>query len=248
MKIIALIRTLNEADKIDACCQAYQFCDEILIADGGSTDGTIELALKYQKVMVRNYENKVQLNSGIWRNPDGPHLNFLYDWGRERGADWLISQDCDQRPNYYLKQNARSIMETTTKDFIMPVQIFLWGNALWFPNLSRSEQVKDHGRKVDDKWLHGIWAHRASINLKVIDKMPHYEFSLDGTTSIRPPDETGNAEIVDPPNCYIHFGWETLEETDAMIDYYKKSGLISEMSHPLKFGGPVYELKEWMKE
>jgi glycosyltransferase involved in cell wall biosynthesis len=46
VKISACIITLNEADRIGACCEALKFCDEILVVDAHSTDGTREVAAR----------------------------------------------------------------------------------------------------------------------------------------------------------------------------------------------------------
>ena len=249
MKLVALIRTLNEAHRIDACCQSYsEFVDDILIADGGSTDDTVGLALNYPKVQVREFSKKVECKNGIWRNPDGEHLNFLYDWAHEIGADWIISQDCDQRPNRYLKQDAKDIMETTDMNFILATQIFLWKKTQFFPDMSRLSKVYDHRKDFGEGWSHGLWAWRASVNLRAIDKMPHYEFSVDGgETSMLPEDWEVNKSI-DPPYCFMHFGWETDEMVDKMINYYRLSDLIPVQAHPLDFCGKPVPIEEWMVE
>ena len=39
----ACIITLNEADRIEACLRSVSFCDEIVVVDAHSTDGTREL-------------------------------------------------------------------------------------------------------------------------------------------------------------------------------------------------------------
>lgn len=236
MKIIATIRTLNEKANIEKCCQAYQFCDKILVADGGSTDNTKDLALQYPKVQVRDYLEKVQCDNGIWRNPDYLHLRFLWDWAIEEGADWIISQDCDQRPNKFLKQDARSIMEEMSEDFLLATQVYLWGNDQYFPGLSRPGHL----------WMQGLWAWRANINLKVIDKMPHFEFSFDGKKAIDINKQRVHRIL--PPYCYMHFGWQSEEQTDAHVDYYRKSGLIKGMRHPLEFAGKPQPLEDWMIE
>lgn len=235
MRIVSCIRTLNEKDNIDKCCQAYQFCDEILIADGGSTDGTPFLAKKYPKVKVLNYDVKVECKGGIWRNPDYLHLMFLWDHAIEDGADWIISQDCDQRPNLYLKRDARQIFENMEEDFLLATQIYLWGSDHYFPKMSKQGE-----------WMQGLWAWRANINLKVIDKMPHFEFSFDGQKAIDINKQ--NVKRILPPYCYLHFGWPNEEKTDAHINYYRKSGLIPTMNHPKLFGGKLAQLEDWMIE
>lgn len=237
MNIVVAIRTYNEEKNIRQCCEAYQFADKILIADGGSQDNTVLLAKTYPKVSVREYLTKVRCANGIWRNPDGPHINFLLEWADEEGADWIIEQDCDQRPNKYLKQDARKIFEGATKDFIQVTQLFLWGKDHYFPDLS--------GESVG--WMQGLWAWRASTHLRVIDKMPHFEFTLNGVNSIDI-NKTGREQNILPPYCFMHFGWQTEEQVNAHLEYYRKSELISGMLHPLKFGGRLALLPEWAIE
>lgn len=235
------MRTYNEAANIVDCCNAYPFADKILIADGGSEDNTVSMASTfYPHVEVRNYPIKVKCDNGIWRNPDGPHIQFLVDWAVEEGADWIIVQDCDQRPNKFLKLDARNIFEGASAlgyDFVMATQIYLWGKDQYFHDLTF----------MGGDWQQGLWAWRASIGLKIIDKMPHFEFSYDGQTSIDIP-KTGKAQYIKPPYCYMHFGWPTPEKTMDHIAYYRNANLIPNMIHPLQFGGKPRPLLEWMTE
>lgn len=237
MKIIASCRTLNEATRVEKFCQAYQFADEILIADGGSEDNTVELALKYPKVQVRNYDVKVELKDGSWRNPDGPHIQFLVDWAAAESGDWLIHQDCDQRPNKFLKADARDILTDTDKDFVMVTQIYIIENNMYFSDLSH----------MGGDWAQGLWAWRLSTGLRIIDKMPHYEFSFDGEKSVDFAKVDNKLNIL-PPYCFMHFGWETEEQIKAHVDYYNRTHLIPNMLHPKVFGGKPSPLEDWMIE
>lgn len=237
IRIAACIRTYNEENNIAACCNAYSFADILLIADGGSTDATIAIANSYSNVKVRNYPVKVECANGIWRNPDGPHIQFLIDWAAEEKVDWIIVQDCDQRPNKFLKQDARKIFETSNKDFIMATQIYLWGKDKYFHDLTF----------MGGDWQQGLWAWRAIIGMKIIDKMPHFEFSYDGKTSFDLA-KSDRTQYIKPPYCYMHFGWPTPERTMEHIEYYRKSGLIAGMLSPLQFGGKPVPLLDWMTE
>lgn len=241
MNITVCIRTLNEMENIDKCIDAYPFANKILVADGGSTDGTFELVndMKHYDIRIkaRHYEVKVECQNGIFRNPDGPHLQFLYDWALEEGADWIISQDCDQRPNYLLKQDARDIFSKSDKDFILVTQLFLWGKDKYFPEMSGA----DHG------WMQGLWAWRANINMKVIDRMPHFEFSYDGNVAIDL-DRSPRSQRLLPPYCFMHYGWPTPEKVIQHVDYYRKSGLIPGMSNPLSSNGSLADLPEFAHE
>lgn len=238
MKIIATCRTFNEHKHIEQWCKSYsEFADVLLVADGGSTDDTVELASKYPKVEVRHYPVRTKLKDGSYRNPDGPHVQFLVEWATEIGGDWIVHQDCDQRPNFFLKYKARDFMEETDKDFLQVTQIFLWGKDQYFRDLSY----------MGGDWRQGLWAWRLSSGLSIIDNMPHYLFSLDGKNSI---DINGTDRELNirPPCCFMHFGWQTEEETNEHVDYYRRTGLIPDMKHPLGFGGQPVPLEDWMVE
>lgn len=238
MKIIATCRTFNEEKHIKQFCEAYQFADKILIADGGSTDDTVLIASKYYpKVLVEHYPVQVKLRDGTMRNPDGPHIQFLVDWATQMDGDWIVHQDCDQRPNKFLKQDARIIMEDMKEDFLLVTQIFLWGKDMYFPGMS------DFG----GGWAQGLWAWRLSTGLKILDRMPHYEFSLDGHTSLDV-DKSGRNLNIQPPYCFMHYGWQTNEETVAHVEYYRRTGLIEGMRHPLEAGGRLAPILDWMSE
>jgi len=238
MKLIVCIRTFNEEKNIEKCISAYPFADKILIADGGSTDRTLDIIDEYNSdiVKVRPYHNRVTLKTGITRNPDGPHINFLLDWADEEGADWVIEQDCDQRPNYFLKKDARMIFENSKKDFIQVTQLFLYGADQFFPALSASPN-----------WMQGLWAWRAKTGLRVIDKMPHFEFTLDGVHSLDI-NKSGREENILPPYCFMHYGWQSEKQVIEHLLYYKNSGLIPNMLHPKEFGGQLAPLPEWAIE
>ena len=238
MKIVATCRTFNEHKHIEQWCKSYsEFADVLLVADGGSEDNTVKIALEYPKVEVRNFSKVVTLKDGTLRNPDGEHVQFLVDWATELEGDWIVHQDTDQRPNKFLKQDARKIMEGMEKDFLQVTQIFLWGKDKYFHNLSF----------MGGQWAQGLWAWKLSTGLKIIDKMPHYMFSLDGQepTDIN---KTGRELNIQPPYCFMHYGWQTEQETQEHVDYYRRTGLINEMAHPLKFGGQPVPLLDWMVE
>lgn len=46
-KVSAIIITCNEAGQIERCLKSLSWCDEIIVVDSGSSDGTINIAGKY---------------------------------------------------------------------------------------------------------------------------------------------------------------------------------------------------------
>jgi glycosyltransferase involved in cell wall biosynthesis len=82
MKITATIITLNEERNIGRAIESLRCCDEILIADSGSIDRTVELA---QKLGARVFE-------AGWRGFAGQK-----NWTAEQAShDWILSLDADE--------------------------------------------------------------------------------------------------------------------------------------------------------
>ncbi|MBL8299968.1 MAG: glycosyltransferase family 2 protein [Rhodanobacteraceae bacterium] len=79
----ACIITFNEIDRIDACLASLAFCDEIVVVDSGSTDGTAERATALgARVMTRAFD-------GYRRQKD-----FAVSQAQH---DWVLCLDADER-------------------------------------------------------------------------------------------------------------------------------------------------------
>ncbi|HET6907392.1 MAG TPA: glycosyltransferase family 2 protein [Rhodanobacteraceae bacterium] len=82
-RLSACIITLNEADRIGACITSLAFCDEIVLVDSGSTDGTREIA---SDAGARVVENAFE---GYRAQKD-----FAVKQARN---DWVLCLDADER-------------------------------------------------------------------------------------------------------------------------------------------------------
>ena len=58
MRVIVLARTLNEERNIARFCRCYARADAILVADGGSTDRTVDIARQFENVEVRQFRER----------------------------------------------------------------------------------------------------------------------------------------------------------------------------------------------
>ncbi|MGA8276707.1 MAG: glycosyltransferase family 2 protein [Rhodanobacteraceae bacterium] len=85
----ACIITLNESDRIADCIASLAFCDEIVVVDSGSTDGTRELALAAGARVVEREFN------GYREQKD-----FAVGCA---GNDWVLCLDADERVTEMLK-------------------------------------------------------------------------------------------------------------------------------------------------
>src|SRR5215510_4094507 len=81
--ISATIITLNESDRIAETIRSLSCCDEVIVVDSGSTDGTREIAARMgARVFTRQ-----------WDGYSG-QKNFAAE---QASHDWILSIDADER-------------------------------------------------------------------------------------------------------------------------------------------------------
>ena len=93
-QISVIIIAFNEAANIEACLQSVGFADEVIVVDGGSSDGTPDLARKMGAV--------VQVRAD-WPG-FGPQKNRALELVR---YPWVLSLDADERVTPDLAQQIR---------------------------------------------------------------------------------------------------------------------------------------------
>jgi hypothetical protein len=212
----------------------YQWVDQILVADGGSLDNTIEIAESMPKTQVRKFEGRTQMKNNIWRNPEGPHLNFLKNWAEDEGADWILSDDCDCFPNYHLKQNTRNLLENTGFDWIYTVRLYLWKNNTHFPDMA----MPGAGHK---EWAAGLWGWKVDVH-------PHFETTAMAHTWTPQVNDPQKRLNLLPPYCLLHTTWVDDEALEKNLTFYRESGQSPTIQHPLKYAGRMEELPKWARE
>ena len=79
----ACIITFNEADRIEECLRSVSFCDEIIVVDAHSTDGTRELAARHGARVIER---------------DWPGYRSQKQFAVEAAHyDWVLCVDADER-------------------------------------------------------------------------------------------------------------------------------------------------------
>ena len=93
-RLSACIITLNEADRIGACIDSLAFCDEIVVVDSGSGDGTRELAAaRGARVLQRAFDGyRSQKDFAV----------------RSAAHDWVLCLDADERVGAALRASIES--------------------------------------------------------------------------------------------------------------------------------------------
>ena len=233
MKVIVTARSRNEEVNIERFCSAYDWADEILIADAGSKDRTRVLAEQFPNVKVRIFDYKYPLANGYTRNSHSEQINFLIHWAEYEKADWILFDDVDCWPNYLLKQNLKGILETTPYDYVYAVRLYLYGADKHFLKMAQPIQA--------GQWETSLYGWRVKTDLHVLpdNEVYHQKFSYEPKKDER--------ENIMPPMCLLHNPWQNDEMVEKKLDFYRNSGLIENMQHPLEFGGNLEVLPEWAR-
>lgn len=92
----AVIITLNAASQLKDCLKSVAFCDEIVVVDSGSTDGTQAVAEKYGARVV----------TSEWRG-FGPQKQFAIE---QAAYDWVLCIDADERVTGELRTSIESAL------------------------------------------------------------------------------------------------------------------------------------------
>ena len=89
----AVLITKNAASRLAACLASLAFCDEIVVVDSGSTDGTVELARRRGARVIESE----------WRG-FGRQKQFAVE---QASHDWVLCIDADERVTDRLAQSIR---------------------------------------------------------------------------------------------------------------------------------------------
>ena len=90
MPLSVTIITHNAGRPLEACLNSASFADEIVVADSGSTDGTVELALRHGVKVVHKQ----------WLG-FGPQKQFAVG---AAAHDWVLCLDADERVSEALRE------------------------------------------------------------------------------------------------------------------------------------------------
>jgi glycosyltransferase involved in cell wall biosynthesis len=123
--VSAVIITKNEAINIADCLDSVAFCDEVIVVDSGSTDGTIDIAkARGARVVHRDFDGF------------GPQFNYAAALAT---SDWILSVDADERISPPLAAQIKDAMATGKADgYELPRLSSFCGREMrhsgWYPD------------------------------------------------------------------------------------------------------------------
>ena len=140
-RLSAIIITRNEAANIGDCLDSLAFCDERIVVDSDSTDGTLLIAR----------EKGARLATHGWRG-FGPQKNYALSLAH---GDWVLSIDADERVTPELAQEIRKAIDDGKADgFELSRRSSFCGRMMrhsgWFPDRVLRLFRRDKGCFTDD--------------------------------------------------------------------------------------------------
>ncbi len=141
MELSATVIALNEEGRIEACLKALAFCDEIVVLDSGSTDGTVEAARRFTDRVFQE----------AWPG-FASQKNRAADLARGR---WVLSIDADEVVPTGLAEEIRDVLgrDEGFVGYEMPRRNHFGGvwvrHGGWYPDRQLKLWQKDRGRFID---------------------------------------------------------------------------------------------------
>lgn len=139
MSLSVVIITRNSADKVGDCLKSVEnLADEILVIDGNSTDGTVEIARKYCARIVRQRGN----GYSDWRNQGI----------KEARSEWIFYLDSDERVTPELsKEIEQELNSPHYNAYAIPRRNIILGKEMrhggWWPDYVKRLYKKSALRK-----------------------------------------------------------------------------------------------------
>jgi glycosyltransferase involved in cell wall biosynthesis len=140
-QLSAIIITKDEAANIGECLDSLAFCDERIVVDATSADGTLMIA-KQKGARVATHS---------WKG-FGPQKNYALSLAQ---GDWVLSIDADERVTPELARAIRAAIDAGKADaYEIPRRSSFCGHMMrhsgWFPDRVIRLFRRDKARFTDD--------------------------------------------------------------------------------------------------
>ena len=131
MSISILLLTFNEEKNLPSCLKAIDWCDDIVVLDSFSTDGTVEIA---KKSGAHVYQRQFDDFAGQ-RNFALTNYKFRHEWVFHLDADEIITDELKS-------EIVRAIENSKVDAFRVPSKMILSGKWLRFSGMYPAYQVR----------------------------------------------------------------------------------------------------------
>lgn len=143
MPISAVLITKNAAHQLVDCLASVAFCDEIVVVDSGSDDGTAEIAGRHGARVIQSE----------WRG-FGPQKQFAVD---QASHDWVLCIDADERVSEGLQESIREVRGAVSSAPTFSAYRFARRNRFMGRYLRHGEGYPDWSLRLFDR-RHARWS------------------------------------------------------------------------------------------
>ncbi|MDQ2744525.1 MAG: glycosyltransferase family 2 protein [Chloroflexota bacterium] len=129
-KLSVLIPCCNNEDIIEDCLESVRWADEVVVCDSFSTDGTVEIAGRYQARVIQHlYQNSASQKN--WAIPQVRH-------------PWLLIVDTDERVTPELRTEIEGVLADSgsAAGYRIPRATYLFGRRLRHGNAWPDYQLR----------------------------------------------------------------------------------------------------------
>jgi len=120
-RISAIITSYNERDHIDECIRSVDWCDEVIVVDSYSTDGTPDLAKRHKKVRLFQREYFGGASQKNWAIQHARH-------------EWILILDSDERCTPALRKEIETLLAAGPEfgSYTIARRVFFLGRVIRF--------------------------------------------------------------------------------------------------------------------
>lgn len=138
--ISVIVIAKNEADRIGICLESIKWADEIIVADNGSEDKTLEIAGKYtNKIIIFKEQDFATLRNKAAEKASG---------------DWLLYIDADER---VLESLQNEIMDLTSRNdksaYAISRKNIIFGKEVDYGPYKHDWVIRLLRKKDFDRWI-----------------------------------------------------------------------------------------------
>ena len=131
LPISALVICGNEAHRIRDCLESLRWCDEIVVVDSYSTDGTWDIVQEY--------------TTNVWRRPWNGHVEQKQDALDHSHHPWVLNVDADECVSPALREEIEEILAHDGRGydgFLVPRVVYYLGRWWWRGGWYRDRRLR----------------------------------------------------------------------------------------------------------
>lgn len=160
--ITVVVLSHNDEKVIERCIKSLRWCDEVIVIDDESTDGTVAVAKK--------------LGAKVFVRPLHGDFAFQRNFGLAKaGGEWVLFVDSDEVVTKELAGEVRQAVRTEHKGFYIKRKDWFFGQWLRYGETANVRLLR-LAKKDTGKWeqpVHEEWKITGNVKT-LVNPLPHY--------------------------------------------------------------------------